>query len=94
MIGDHARSQPIVPPLIYQGMHVVVNRALGEYTWLRRTWRERLFSKPWRPWVSGRSVELGCRIRLLDGVIYASPRAFWLLSHEARLRAASGRDLP
>lgn len=83
-------AEPMIPPLIFNGMRVVVSHALGDYRWLPRTWRERLFTRPWRPWASHRlSEDMGCHVQLIGGVIHASPRAYRLLSQSIEKKGSA-----
>lgn len=41
----------------YNGMTVLVSPYLAEFNFVRRAWRERLFTRPWRPWVTLRRAE-------------------------------------
>lgn len=45
--------------LRFMGMRVILNNLLeqdGEPYTVRRTWRERLFTRPWRPHVATRTI--------------------------------------
>ena len=39
------------------GLELIVDNYMPKYRWIKRTWRERLFTRPWRPWVSKRQVQ-------------------------------------
>ena len=71
----------------FRGMQVVVMRP----TIKRRTWKERLFSLPWRPWVSTRVVPAaigpdGCYVA--DGKLFVGERFY------DELRRATKPDRP
>lgn len=38
------------------GIQIIEDAYINDYDHVRLTWRERLFSKPWRPWVKFKSV--------------------------------------
>lgn len=55
---------------------VVENTCLAEYELTLRTWKERLFSWPWKPWQKYKHVEKANNNIIVDEhmkVIYASP---------------------
>lgn len=72
----------------FMGMRVVLCHALAEYEWVPRSWGERLFSWPWRPWAVRKPIEKGTRFQVLEDVIYASPRGYELLRQQAKEDAA------
>jgi hypothetical protein len=71
------------------GMKVIVNDALAEFDLVRRTWAERLWSLPWRPWVSFRQ-EPKPPTFIVDqarGVIYTTQRGLLALRAETNATA-------
>lgn len=44
--------------MTFQGMPVLTSEWLTdpEQRTVRRTWRERLFTRPWRPWVATKTI--------------------------------------
>lgn len=82
--------------LPFNGMCVIESAYLeedGEPYTVRRSWRERLFSRPWRPFVATRTVVPKVPYR---GAMRIGPNT--LLMHPATLRAmcdrlATGDDL-
>jgi hypothetical protein len=46
----------MIPFDFIKGMELIVDDHMPKYKWIKRTWRERLFTRPWRPWVSKKQV--------------------------------------
>ena len=78
------------------GMRVMVDDALTEYEWVKRPWRERLLTKPWRPWRSSKRVHKDVPPKyLIDesrGIIYTTQRGYLALREMtvSRARRRSG----
>jgi hypothetical protein len=73
-------------PVTFGGKRVIESVALvqdGQPYTVRRTWRERLFSRPWRPCVSTRIV--------VPKVPYRG--ALWLDAHTVLMHPAFVREL-
>lgn len=71
----------------YRGLRVVINPELTTDVEVEssmevdRTWRERLFSWPWRPWLSMKTITYSVvdrqpdpNIYFVDGVLYCHPK--------------------
>lgn len=41
----------------FEGVPVMTSMSLVNSVWKKRSWRERLFRRPWRPWVKLRLVQ-------------------------------------
>lgn len=57
----------------FMGTKVFVNRARATRT-ERRTWKERLFTLPWRPWIATKEVPGVYLVE--DGVVFQTPEGF------------------
>lgn len=47
--------------LHFHGTPVVLSDSLTDTKWVRRSWWERLFSWPWRPWVAEKPIQVPSR---------------------------------
>lgn len=61
--------------LMFMGLEVVVNPFISDYTRIKRTWKERLFTKPWQPLKVYKRVE--------DRKVYYNGQAIYM-SYEIR----------
>ena len=43
-------------PITYKGIQIIPDRHISDYRIVRRTWKERLFSRPWQPFVKAKTV--------------------------------------
>lgn len=59
---------------IYENANMVID---GEPYEVRRTWRERLLSRPWRPWRATRWVTP----KIPDPRVLAGPNNRWFMAH-------------
>lgn len=68
---------PITPShLVIQGFQVITSPHLARYKLVRRSWKERLFSRPWQPLRRFNQVERDGGEVIIDKLnrrIYASP---------------------
>lgn len=55
------------------GMKLVVNKYVPDTSTVKRTWKERLFTLPWRPFSKYKNI-YAPRAFLLDGTVYVSPK--------------------
>lgn len=68
-------------------MKIIIDKHVSDYDQIKRTWKERLFSRPWRPWVSKKSVHNPKIYRAGDTII-CSPKT------EANIRSAQKNSSP
>jgi hypothetical protein len=51
-------------PLHFEGMIIVPSAYVSDFEPRPRSWKERLFEKPWRPWIKTKSIKvsrlIGC----------------------------------
>lgn len=66
------------------GTIVLTDAFINDYDTVERTWRERLFTRPWRPWVSTKRVYAPKFYKLPGGRVLMSPAS------EASLREKLG----
>jgi hypothetical protein len=62
-------------------MKIIIDKHISDYDSVKRTWKERLFSLPWRPWVKMKSVHAPKVYKTGDTII-CSPKT------EANIRAS------
>jgi hypothetical protein len=53
---------------------VIANPFVDDYDSVTRTWKERLFTLPWQPWVSTKVVYNPKAFFISEGTIICSPR--------------------
>lgn len=59
--------------LALMGLRIVVDPYMSDSALVKLTWRERLFSLPWRPWTKYKTVHFSKAYFLSDGSIAVSP---------------------
>lgn len=69
------------------GAKVISSAYYNDYKTYQRTWRERLLTRPWRPWQKTKSVYEPSVTRLDDGTLVMS-----LQSYDNLLKELSKRE--
>jgi hypothetical protein len=67
-------------------MKVIPNSYISDFTYIKRTWKERLFTLPWCPFKSNKTVSRGMAYILMDGSILVSPSTYAKLGPEGILK--------
>lgn len=57
-------------------MKIIQDKMVSDYESVKRTWRERLFSWPWKPWKKFNSVYNPKVYSLKDGTLVMSPASY------------------
>lgn len=65
--------------LAMMGLRIVVDPYMSDFTLAKRTWKERLLSIPWRPWVKYRGINFPKAYFLSNGSIAVSPETMYTL---------------
>lgn len=71
-------------PQGFGGMRVVIDDTLTEFDLVRRTWRERLLTRPWRPWQAYRQVPKPPRFFVSGRTIYTTQRGYNALNNATK----------
>lgn len=64
-----------------KSMRVVTDRHITDFYYAKRTWKERLFTLPWRPWKREEAKYCPMGYVMPDGVICVSPRTKAILDN-------------
>jgi len=62
-------------PDIWKDKIIVYDRHVSDYQSIRRSFKERFFSLPWRPWKSHKIIHSPCAY-IADNYIFVSPSTF------------------
>lgn len=54
---------PLVMP---DGVHILSSPYVSDWVEKKRTWRERLFTRPWKPWVKWKRVKEPKLIKFIE----------------------------
>ena len=73
-------SHTKVDLLSLQGLNIVADIYISDYELVRRSWYERLFTRPWKPLVKYKSLYLPPMNILADGTILVSPKTKELIT--------------
>lgn len=67
-----------MPELIINGLKVVSSIYVADIGHVKRSWRERLFERPWRPCKSHKSI-YEPRVYMVNEVAMVSPQTFCMI---------------
>jgi hypothetical protein len=71
------------------GMRIFINDSMtGEH--IKRSWWERLFSWPWRPWVSTKFNPCGGKPLIEDGQVFRMSRDYFLMNSRTKQQLVNG----
>lgn len=65
------------------GSNIITSCYISDYDSIERSWKERLFTLPWRPWLKTRSVYSPKIYKLANGDILCSHRTFQNIKKQA-----------
>jgi hypothetical protein len=87
--GNLFEGQNLDTGMVIGGMRVLVSDYLTDFDLVRRTWKERLFARPWRPWKKYKQIEKPppYYVNEAQRVIYTTQRGWLALKAETKLRA-------
>lgn len=60
--------------LVMGSLNIITSVHINDFNLIERSWRERLFTLPWRPWLKTKSVYSPKIYKLGNGDIICSPR--------------------
>lgn len=63
-------------------MRVIQNQFIGDWDYCPRTWKERLFTRPWKPFMRFRKVYSPKAFKLHNGTLLVSPESYAKLVRE------------
>lgn len=55
---DDWPGSPLGLPAMHDGLRVIQSPSMARYWTARRTWKERLLTRPWRPWIAAKRTEV------------------------------------
>ena len=61
--------------IVFAGLRVQVSAYINDWSWIKRTWRERLFSLPWKPREKDKRVFKPMAF-LIDEMVIVSPQTY------------------
>lgn len=86
MNAQQAATSSIIPTFDFQP-RLVVDPRLSDFEQVRLSWKERLFSLPWRPWVRFKAIYKPKIYDLGDGRFLCSPQSARSLRRGTSLKA-------
>lgn len=78
------------PSISHAGTTYIASYYISDFKRVRRTWRERLLTRPWKPLTPMKTVPDSKMIQLVPGAYLCSYRMFARISEEIEKKRASG----
>lgn len=69
---------------------VRTDRHISDFKWVKRTWMERLFERPWNPLRSKRAVLSPVGVMVGDKICLVSPRSYEVLKKHKIIAGYNG----